>query len=78
MEIEMSKKYRIAISMIQQTDGEPDDNTLVEDFSDDAVVHLIKTKVFTKHFTNAVNEATQELCDMALEANGAAAGNNRK
>jgi hypothetical protein len=61
------KKHRIAISQVQETDGEVDGNTLIEDFSDDPVVFVIKEKIFTKHMTFAVNAIAQELGDLALE-----------
>lgn len=63
----MSKRYHIGIIMTQETDGIADNSALVDEYSDDATVHIIKTKVFTDCFTRAVNEATQKLTDMALE-----------
>ena len=61
------KKHRIAISMVQETDGQVDGNTLIEDFSEDGVVHVIKQKVFTEALTTAINEAAQQLANMALD-----------
>jgi len=52
--------------MVQETDGEIDGNTLIEDFSEDTVVHVIKQKVFTEELTKAVNAIAQQLSDMAL------------
>jgi len=60
------KKHRIAISMVQETDGEIDGNTLIEDFSEDSVIHVIKQKVFTEELTKAANAIAQTLADMAL------------
>lgn len=62
----MAKRYKITISMTQETDGDTDNKTLVEEFSEDGTVHLMKTKVFTKHFTSAVAAATHELIDLAI------------
>jgi hypothetical protein len=61
------KKHRIAITMVQTTDDGTDGNTLIEDFSEDSIIHVIKQKVFTKHMTFAANAIAQELCDLALE-----------
>jgi len=62
------RKHRIAINMIQETDGVIDNETLMEEFSDDSVVHVIKTQVFVDCFTRAISEAVQQLSDAALDA----------
>ena len=64
----MAKKYKISITMAQETDGSVDNQTLVEEFSEDGAVHVMKTKAFTEAFSRAINDATQSLCDMALSA----------
>jgi hypothetical protein len=66
----MSKQFRIAVTMTQQTGGESDNNALVEEFSDSLEMHLLKTQVFTECFTKAVNEAVQKLTGMALAGGG--------
>jgi hypothetical protein len=62
----MSKDYKLEIAFIQSTKGEPDGETLISDVSEDPSIHLIKTKVFSKHLTAAVDAITQELCDLGL------------
>ena len=62
----MSKKYNLTISYTQSSGSKPDGTTVISDESDDLAVHLIKTKVFTKHLTAAADAITQELCDMGL------------
>lgn len=62
-------KYKLEIKFSQSTEGVDDGETLVVEHSEDINVHLIKTKVFTKHLTAAVDAITQELCDIALDAN---------
>lgn len=61
--------YEIEIGLIQRTDGKADsDNKTVSiERSDDLVIHLTKTKVFTKHITAALSAATTELCDMGIQ-----------
>jgi hypothetical protein len=58
--------HRIAITMTQETDGNIDNKTLMEEFSTDSIIHVVKTKVFVEAFTTAINEATQKLTDAAL------------
>lgn len=60
-------KHRIVITMTQETDGKVDNSTIVEEYSDDSVAHVFKTQVFVDAFTKAINEATQELTDGALD-----------
>ena len=74
----MARKYKLTISMTQETDGEADNKTIIEEFSDEGSIHIIKTQVFTKHFTNAVNAATQELLGMALSAGVDSTGKPQK
>jgi len=61
------RKHRILITMTQETDGLVDNSTIVEEFSDDSVVHIMKTQVFVEAFTRAINEAVQELADSAMD-----------
>ena len=67
--------YKIQISMVQSTGDTTDGNVLIEEYSEDLTVHLLKTQTFTKHLTEAVNAAVKELTDMAL---GQASGPNKK
>jgi len=62
----MAKGYRLAINMIQETDSAVDNNTISEEFSDSEEMHLLKTKVWTRHFALALSNATEELIDLAL------------
>jgi len=61
-------KYKLEMSFIQSTDGEVDDSVVAVEHSEDLALHLIKTQVWTKHMTAALNAITQELTDMALGA----------
>ena len=61
------KKHCIRITMTQDTDGVIDNSTILEEFSDDSVVHVMKAQVFTDALTTAINDATQELTDGALD-----------
>lgn len=63
-----AKKHRLIITLTQETDGEVDGRTLLEEFSDDSAVHVIKTKVFSAELTEAIKRATDQLTDMALTA----------
>ena len=63
------KKYCLTISFVQSTNGETDDDVVVREFSEDPVVHVIKTQVFTRHLTEMLNAITKELTDFAI-ANG--------
>lgn len=65
------KKHSIEINMTQSTSGEADNVTLVQEYSDDSAIHVIKTQVFTDEITSAINRATQRLTSMALEEMGA-------
>ena len=67
--------YKIQISMVQSSGDTTDGNVLIEEYSEDLTVHLLKTQTFTKHLTEAVNAAVKELTDMAL---GQAGGPNKK
>jgi len=60
------KQFELAINFTQSTGGDSDNNTLIVEMSDDPALHLVKTKVFSKHLTKAVDAITQELCDMGL------------
>ena len=64
----MAKKHRFAISIVQETDGEVDGSTLIEEFSSDLPVHLLKTQVFTRNLTEAVSKSVEELTGMGLTA----------
>jgi len=63
---EKDSKYALRIQFTQETEDTKDSKTLVEEFSNDPVIHVIKTKIFTEKLTKAINEITQELCDIAL------------
>ena len=58
----MTKKYKLTITMTQETDGEVDNKTLVEEYSNDGAVHVVKAKAFVQ----AMNDATQGLMSMAI------------
>lgn len=62
----MAKDYRLSLTLKQETSGESDNIANVQEFSSDEAMHVMKTKVFTKHLTAAINAITQELCDLAL------------
>ena len=62
----MSKKYNLKIEFTQSTDNKADNETLISEHSDNIEIHLLKTKVFSKHLTRALDAITQELCDMGL------------
>jgi hypothetical protein len=64
--------------MTQETDGSVDNRTLLEEFSKDGAIHVLKTKEFTAALTKALNEATQNLCDMALSAGVDSTGKPQK
>ena len=59
-------KHKLTITMVQESDGKVDGQTLVEEFSDDTMVHVLKCKVFAAELTKAVAAATDQLTDMAL------------
>lgn len=61
------KKYRIAITLHQETDGGIDGRTFHEDFSDDLAVHAIKTKVLVNELSQAIDRATDRLTQMVLD-----------
>lgn len=67
----MSKQHNLKIEFTQSTSGDPDNETVISESSDDPAIHLIKTKVFSKHLTAAADAITQELCDIGLGALGA-------
>ena len=58
--------HKLTITMVQETDGEVDGRTLVEEFSEDTVIHVLKCKVFAAELSKAVAHATDKLTDMAL------------
>jgi hypothetical protein len=60
------KKHSLIITMTQTTDGEKDGGTLVEEYSDDSMVHVIKCKVFAAEITKAIAAAVDQLTDMAI------------
>ena len=62
--------YKLELNFIQSTDGKVDDSVKAEEHSEDVTIHLIKTKVWTKHLTAALDAITQELCDMMLSDPG--------
>jgi hypothetical protein len=64
----MSKDYKLEIAFNQSTLGSEDNTTLTTELSEDPSIHLIKTKVFSKHLTAALDAITQELCDLGLDA----------
>ena len=61
------RKHCIRITMTQETDGAIDNSTILEEYSADSVIHVVKTQVFVDAFTRAVNEAVQELTEGALD-----------
>ena len=64
----MSKKYKLELSFVQSTGGAVDDRVVVSEWSDDAAMHVIKTKVFSKHLSAAIAAITEEMCDIGLAA----------
>jgi hypothetical protein len=60
------KKHKLTITFVQETDGVADGRTLVEEFSEDSTIHVIKCKVFAAELNKAVAAATDQLTDMAL------------
>jgi hypothetical protein len=61
-----AKKHKLTITMLQETGGETDGQTLVEEYTDDSTVHVVKCKVFAAELSKAVAAATDQLTDMAL------------
>ena len=59
-------KHKLTITMVQESDGAVDGKTLVEEFSDDTIIHVLKCKVFAAELSKAVASATDQLTDMAL------------
>ena len=64
----MDQKYKLNLAFTQSTDGREDNITSGVDGSDDPAIHLIKTKVWTKHLTAALEAITTELCDLGIAA----------
>lgn len=62
--------YKLTLTFTQETGGNVDGRTLVEEYSSDLPVHLLKTQVFTEALTKAVNDATQKLTNMGLQSLG--------
>ena len=62
------KRHHLCISMVNSTNGAPDGEVFINEYSDDMAVHAYKQSIFTKHLTAAVNAATQELIEMGLAA----------
>lgn len=63
---EKGKKYCITVSMVQSTDGDVDNNTVMEEYSEDGAIHAYKTQVFTKHILAAIDNITKEMTDAVL------------
>ena len=64
------KKYCLELSFTQSTDGEVDNRTLMSEYSDDGVIHALKTQVFTEELTKSVNNITKKFTDMAISVGG--------
>lgn len=62
----MPKPYRLCLTFLQETDGDIDNRTLSEEFSDDVNFHLIKTQVWTEELTAALERITKRLTDAGL------------
>ena len=60
-------KHSLKIAYTQETDGKVDHQTVIEDFSDDTLIQVVKAKVFSKHLTAAADAIAQELGDMAID-----------
>ena len=60
--------HKLTITLVQESDGKVDGQTLVEEFSDDTLIHVLKCKVFAAEMSKAVAAATDQLTDMAIEA----------
>jgi hypothetical protein len=58
--------HKLTITMVQETKGIVDGRTLVEEYSDDSLIHVLKCKVFAAELSKAVAIATDTLTDMAL------------
>lgn len=61
------QKYKIEFSLTQYTDGRADNITHCAEFSDELAVHLIKTKVFSKHATAALQAIVDDMVDAGLD-----------
>ena len=64
------KPYKLTISMTQETEGSLDSSVVLEEFSSDAAIHVLKTQVFAEELMKAINAATQRLTGAALSAMG--------
>ena len=64
------QKYgiKIKITMEQTTEGVSDNETLfeTEEHSEDAIIHVVKTKMWATKLLGAASEATAELCDAGI------------
>jgi hypothetical protein len=69
-ETTMDKPYKLTISMTQETEGSLDSSVVLEEFSSDAAIHVLKTQVFAEELMKAINAATQRLTGAALNAMG--------
>lgn len=65
-----NQKYRLEISFNQVTDGETDNETLMTEFSNDPIIHSLKTQIMTKHLTQMLYNMTKEFTDLAMSMGG--------
>lgn len=74
-ESDMTQPYRLEFVLRQVTNGRSDNITRCVEGSDELAVHLIKTKVFSKHATAALQAIVDDMVDAGLSLLEHDAGN---